>query len=193
VDGKPSPRLPGSFHALGSRLLREAFPAIGSEAVESYLRRAKERIPRGAATRPMSSSPKTVDSSINAVPMVLIIDDEEDLRDIMRRMLERRGFHTLLASDVHEALQVLHDHPSVVDFVVTDLGLPGVTDHDFASTLTASQPDVRIVFISGLPREMAILDHLITADAVLVKKPFSAEALIEALREASRSSAKWAP
>jgi DNA-binding NtrC family response regulator len=177
---------------LGARFLHEAFPAIGPEAVESYLRRARERIP-GEAKRPLPSSPPAADSSGTVVPVVLIVDDEEDLRDIMGRMLERRGFQTLLASDVDEALRVLRDHRGVVDFVVTDLGLPGVTDREFAGMLTALQPEVRVVYISGLPREMAVLENLITADAVLVKKPFSADALIEALREASPTSAKWSP
>ena len=45
---------------------------------------------------------------------VLVVDDEEDLRDIMRRMLERRGFATLVAGDSDQALAVCREHPGVM-------------------------------------------------------------------------------
>ena len=60
-------------------------------------------------------------------PTVLVVDDEEDLRDIMRRMLERRGFTTLVAGDSKQAIAVCREHPGDIDILVTDLGLPGVS------------------------------------------------------------------
>ena len=46
-------------------------------------------------------------------PTVLVVDDEEDLRDIMRRMLERRGFQALVAGDCSSALQICQQHPQI--------------------------------------------------------------------------------
>ena len=48
-------------------------------------------------------------------PTALVVDDEEDLRDIMRRMLERRGFSTLVAGDPDRALAVCRDHAGDID------------------------------------------------------------------------------
>ena len=192
MGAEPSPRLPGSFHALGERLLRDSFPSIGPEAVQGYLRRVESRLRRVAATRPVPS-PATPDPSGKSEPVVLLIDDEEDLRDIMRRMLERRGFRTLVASDGEVALQLCRDHPDAIDFVVTDLGLPGMSGHEFAKAVAASQPNLHMVFISGLPQEIAVRKNLMAEDDILVKKPFSTETLIAALHAASKSSAKWTP
>ncbi|MET0422639.1 MAG: response regulator [Actinoplanes sp.] len=123
----------------------------------------------------MSQEPKTR-------PTVLVVDDEEDLRDIMRRMLERRGFDAIIAGDSQQAIAVCREHPGEIDVLVTDLGLPGVTGGELSKTATDLRPGMSVIYISGLPKEMAVAEGQIGDDATLVKKPFSTELLIEALR-----------
>jgi DNA-binding NtrC family response regulator len=115
-------------------------------------------------------------------PTVLVVDDEEDLRDIMRRMLERRGFDTIIAGDSQQAITVCREHPGDIDVLVTDLNLPGVTGGELSKTATDLRPGMSVIYISGLPKEMAVAEGQIGDDATLVKKPFSTELLIEALR-----------
>jgi len=115
-------------------------------------------------------------------PTVLVVDDEEDLRDIMRRMLERRGFATLTAGDSDQAITVCREHPGVIDVLVTDLGLPGVSGGDLARSASGLRPEMGVVYISGLPKDIAVTKGLIDPDALLVKKPFTADLLLEALR-----------
>lgn len=114
-------------------------------------------------------------------PYIVVVDDEEDLRDIMRRMLDRRGFSTLVAGDSQQAIAVCRDHPGEIEILVTDLGLPGVSGGDLSQAATELRPGMRVVYISGLPKEIAVADGLIEPDALLVKKPFSTELLIDAL------------
>lgn len=115
-------------------------------------------------------------------PTVLVVDDEEDLRDIMRRMLERRGFATLVAGDAETAITTCREHAGPIDVLVTDLGLPGVSGGDLSRKAMDLRPDMAVVYISGLPKDIAVTKGLIDDDAVLVKKPFTSELLIEALR-----------
>ena len=115
-------------------------------------------------------------------PTVLVVDDEDDLRDIMRRMLERRGFQALVAADSHEAVEACRNHQGDIDVLLTDLGLPGVSGGDLARTASEMRPGMRVVYISGLPKEVAVDKGLIGIDARLVKKPFTSEALVETLR-----------
>jgi len=114
-------------------------------------------------------------------PTVLVVDDEEDLRDIMRRMLERRGFATLIAGDSRQAIAACRDHPGDIDILVTDLGLPGVSGGELSREATGLRPDMRVIYISGLPKEIAVADGLIDEDALLVKKPFSSQLLVSTL------------
>jgi DNA-binding response OmpR family regulator len=113
---------------------------------------------------------------------VLVVDDEEDLRDIMRRMLDRRGFATLVAGDVDQALAACRDHDGPIDVLVTDLGLPGASGAELSRAAAAVRPDLRIIYISGLPKDIAVSKGLIDDDALLVRKPFTSEVLIEAIR-----------
>ena len=115
-------------------------------------------------------------------PTVLVVDDEEDLREIMRRMLDRRGFATLVAGDVDQALVACRDHDGPIDVLVTDLNLPGASGADVCRAAAALRPDLRVIYISGLPKDIAVSKGLIGEDAVLVKKPFTSALLIEALR-----------
>ncbi len=115
-------------------------------------------------------------------PTVLVVDDEEDLRDIMRRMLERRGYSTLVAGDAEEAVGLCRDHDGPIDVLVTDLGLPGVSGGDLARGAAQLRTDLGVIYISGLPKDIAVSKGLIGEDALLVKKPFTSDLLLEALR-----------
>jgi DNA-binding NtrC family response regulator len=115
-------------------------------------------------------------------PTVLVVDDEEDLRDIMQRMLERRGFDTLVAGDPEQALATCRDHAGDIDVLVTDLGLPGASGADLSRAAVALRPEMGVVYISGLPKDIAVTKGLIGDEALLVKKPFTSDLLIEALR-----------
>src|SRR3954465_14378307 len=125
---------------------------------------------------PMSQAPDTENR-----PTVLVVDDEEDLRDIMRRMLERHGFDTIVAGDSQQAIAVCREHDGDIDILVTDLGLPGVSGGELSRTATELRPGMRVVYISGLPKDIAVADGLIDGGALLVKKPFSTDSLVDAL------------
>jgi DNA-binding response OmpR family regulator len=113
---------------------------------------------------------------------VLVVDDEEDLRDIMRRMLERRGFDILIAADSVQAIAACQEHQGDIDVLITDLGLPGVSGGELSRAAVALRPDMGVVYISGLPKDIAVTKGLIGDDALLVGKPFTSDLLVEALR-----------
>jgi CheY-like chemotaxis protein len=117
-------------------------------------------------------------------PTVLVVDDEEDLRDIMRRMLERRGFAALVAGDADQALGICRNHAGPIDVLVTDLNLPGTSGAELCRAIRVLRPDLRVIYISGLPKDIAVSKGLIDADGLLVKKPFTSAILIEALQSA---------
>jgi DNA-binding NtrC family response regulator len=114
-------------------------------------------------------------------PTVLIVDDEEDLRDIMRRMLQRRGFDTLLAGDSEQAMAACRDHPGDIDVLLTDLDLPGMPGGELSRAAKALRPKMGVAYISGMPKDIAVNRGLIPDDSLLVMKPFTSDLLIEAL------------
>jgi DNA-binding response OmpR family regulator len=114
---------------------------------------------------------------------VLVVDDEDDLRDIMCYSLQRRGFTTLPAADPHEALAIARDS-GPIDLLVTDLGLPEIPGARLAALLTEAHPRLRVLYVSGWSREAAIGRGLVDERAVLLQKPFAPDQLVAAARSA---------
>ncbi|MFI5840631.1 response regulator [Catenuloplanes sp. NPDC051500] len=126
-------------------------------------------------------------------PTVLVVDDEVDLRDIMRRMLERRGFTALTAGDARTAIDTCRDHDGDIDLLVTDLSMPEASGREVAEQALVLRPGLRVIYVSGLPKEVAVDKGMVGEDARLLQKPFTTSALIDAVNDALRGDAPGTP
>ncbi len=125
-----------------------------------------------------------VGGGCDAAATVLVVDDEVDLRDIMRRMLERKGFAALTAGDAKEAIDACRGHDGTIDLLVTDLSMPEITGREVAEQALALRPGLRVIYVSGLPKEVAVDKGMVGEDARLLQKPFTSSALIDAVNAA---------
>jgi DNA-binding NtrC family response regulator len=122
-------------------------------------------------------------------PTVLVFDDEDDLRDVMCRMLERRGFTTLPTGDPDDAVSVCRQHDGEIHVLLADLGMPDGTGVELARVATAVRPDMRVLYVSGLPKDAAVRQGIVDDDATVVQKPFTTDSLVTAVRDALSASA----
>jgi CheY-like chemotaxis protein len=113
---------------------------------------------------------------------VLVIDDEPEVRDLLKRMLESAGHQVSLAPNGEEGVRAFKAHGA--DLVITDLYMPGQEGFETIVELRRRFFDLPIIAISGKPEAgpmLAIAKHL---GAVLVlQKPFSAEQLLRAVAQ----------
>lgn len=120
---------------------------------------------------------------------VLVVDDEENVRQVLSWALSEAGYKVLYAANGEEAIKVLSDSESKVDFVVSDVQMPvknGVEVLKFISTMDNAPQVVMISAHSDLNYTQARA----MGAANLVSKPFSIGVLITALREAAANSKK---
>ncbi|HYN93396.1 MAG TPA: response regulator [Pilimelia sp.] len=117
-------------------------------------------------------------------PTILVFDDEEDLRDVMCRMLERRGFTALSAGDPGSAVSVVRQHTGDIHVLLADLGMPDAIGVELAREATAVRPDMRVLYVSGLPKEAAVRQGILGDEATVVQKPFTTDSLVSAVRHA---------
>lgn len=117
-------------------------------------------------------------------PTVLVFDDEDDLRYVMCRMLERRGFTTLPAENPDAAVSVCRRHEGEIHVLLADLGMPAAIGVELARQATAVRPDLRVLYVSGMPKEAAVRQGIVDEGAVVVQKPFTTESLVAAVRDA---------
>lgn len=112
---------------------------------------------------------------------LLLVEDEEHVRETLRKLLTKRGFAVESASDGVKALaKYAKDGP--YDVVLTDLVMPGsLQGTHLAASIREITPDAPIVFMSGYPLEAAIGEHDLKADDVHVTKPAAIDDLVAAL------------
>ncbi|GGJ82134.1 hypothetical protein GCM10010123_09850 [Pilimelia anulata] len=116
-------------------------------------------------------------------PTVLVFDDEDDLREVMCRMLERKGFTALPAGDPNDAVAVCKEHQGDIHVLLADLGMPDAIGLGVARDTRAVRPGIRVVYVSGLPKESAVSRGLLHDEDTVIQKPFTTDGLVAAVRE----------
>lgn len=138
------------------------FPAIDRSAEKSNSAAAPELPARGDET-------------------VLLVEDEDAVRSLVREVLRGRGYKVLEAQKSTEALQLCQSHPGPIDLLVTDVVLPQISGRALAQQLSPSRPDMKVLYISGYTDDK-MLQHGIPGTAFL-QKPFSSDVLARTVRE----------
>ena len=112
---------------------------------------------------------------------ILVVDDEEDIRSLLERVLTGAGYHILLAEDAQQALLILREHG--VDLILLDLHMPGLVDgEDMLVYLRDQGEDVPIVVVSGWVDEEATILPPGAVEAVL-KKPIKIDQMIDTVHK----------
>jgi two-component system cell cycle sensor histidine kinase/response regulator CckA len=120
-------------------------------------------------------------SSAGNPATILLVDDDEDLRRFVRRILIEHGFRVIEASDGAEALEVASSHSEPLDLLLTDVIMPKVNGLILAQRLLQERPSLRILYISGFVEESILRAR--NPEAILLQKPFTPGALIAAVRQ----------
>ncbi len=113
---------------------------------------------------------------------VLLVEDEEAVRNFARRILVDSGYTVLVAVDAEEALAVFAEHAGSIDLLLTDVVLPAMSGRELAEELFAQCPHIRALFASGYPDDAALRDGIADRSAAYIGKPFSGDALRQAVR-----------
>jgi PAS domain S-box-containing protein len=116
------------------------------------------------------------DSSIGD-ELVLVVEDEDELRRLAVRELEERGYLVLAAADGVEALAVARSLERSIDLLVTDVVMPEMNGVELAESLVDLWPSVAVLFMSGHLDEGAMERHPLDPDADLLPKPFTPDQL----------------
>jgi PAS domain S-box-containing protein len=111
---------------------------------------------------------------------VLVVEDEEAVRSLMRTALEHNGYRVLLAADGVEALKLMDSHSGPLDLVITDLAMPGMNGTELAAKVKERLPEIGILFISGYAEDMRPAGKI--EESTFLQKPFTPQALARKVR-----------
>ena len=113
---------------------------------------------------------------------ILVVEDEQEIRSLLKVMLAESGFEVIAAKDGTGALHELRKRGGDVGLMVTDVDMGRMNGIELAGSVRSQYPAVPILFISGLPIPASELEA-VAPGAVLVTKPFGAATLIQAVRK----------
>ena len=114
---------------------------------------------------------------------VLVVEDEEIVRELVCEVLEHQGYNVLCACDGIEALNMAEDYDGEIHLLVTDVIMPHMNGHELAHKLTALRPDMKVLYVSGYS-DNDIGDHgTLDPRFELLQKPFTPQVLARKIRD----------
>jgi signal transduction histidine kinase/CheY-like chemotaxis protein len=119
---------------------------------------------------------------------VLVVEDEDIVRDLVCDVLEDQGYNVICARDGIEALNMAEDCDGPIHLLVTDVIMPHMNGHELAGKLSQLRPDMKVLYVSGYS-DNEIGDHgLLDPRYELLQKPFTPQTLARKIREVIRES-----
>jgi two-component system cell cycle sensor histidine kinase/response regulator CckA len=121
---------------------------------------------------------------------VLVVEDEDGVRELMQAWLESHGYRVLTAGNGVEALRACEDFAGPIDLVVADIVMPAMGGPALVRRLKPTRPGLKVMFISGYadgtPGDRDLLDE----PTMFLQKPFALSALVDKVREALAQSVR---
>jgi two-component system cell cycle sensor histidine kinase/response regulator CckA len=137
-----------------------------------------------ALAPPTSERPKGRASSAR----ILVVDDEPQVRAILARTLRAEGHDVIEAVDGSSAISCFEEMGGAIDLLLTDVVMPGIGGRDLARELTRRSPGLRVVWVSGHPRDVGLRN--LPLDHPFLQKPVPPDLLVDTVREALERQAR---
>jgi CheY-like chemotaxis protein len=148
--------------------------ARGEITVDSEVGRGTTfRIYLPEADRPLDAEPATALRGAT----VLVVDDDDDIRRMVERVLRRAGYTVMVASSGPDALARARNHAGDIDLLLTDMVMPGMTGQELLRALSIERPRLQVVFMSGFHQGVPLDPRR------FVSKPFDRATLLGAVAD----------
>jgi CheY-like chemotaxis protein len=136
---------------------------------------------------------KTPNVSLQGYETILLVEDEEAVRESTAEYLAENGYTVLKAKEGSDALEIAGHHTQPIHLLLTDLVMPQMSGRELAQRIADIHPETRVVFMSGYTNNMLSKQHVLDPHHVLLRKPFRLTVLAQRVRETlDRSSAATA-
>ena len=135
--------------------------------------------PRTAAAAVRPALPASTTSGASDAVTLLLVEDQENVRGLLREYLLGAGYTVLEAADGEEAVRIANDYSGQIDVVVTDVMMPGLNGFEVARNLSIGRPEIKIIFISGYAQELVDSVANLPQGARFLPKPFAKTELLQ--------------
>jgi CheY-like chemotaxis protein len=114
---------------------------------------------------------------------ILLVEDTDNLRNLLQRVLEGNGFSVLPAADGAEALRSCQQHDGTIDLVVSDIVMPQLNGLELEERIRADRPETKFLFMTGFGDRFPELRELIKHGTNILEKPFLPSELLRKVED----------
>ncbi len=179
-------KAPGKGTGLGLSMVYGVVAESGGRiSVESERDRGTTftiHLPVAEDATPRTTAP-IADRPLHGTETILLVEDEQPIRELVRKVLVRYGYHVLEASDVAHALEIAERHPAPIHLLLSDIVMPELSGPDLAQRVVRHRRELRVLYMSGFSNRLGTGVGAISAGVGMLEKPFTPESLATSVRE----------
>jgi PAS domain S-box-containing protein len=125
--------------------------------------------------------------SVKGSETVLVVEDEEAVRSLVRKTLESHGYKVLESQGADDALSILEQYAEPIHLLLTDVVMPQMSGQELAKRLLAMRPEVKVIYMSGYTDDAIVRHGVLEAGVSFVQKPFAPTTLAQKVRDVLKS------
>jgi CheY-like chemotaxis protein len=159
----------------GGYISVESTPGAGTTFVVS--------LPYTPGERAASTPEAPVVASARGSETILFVEDQQEVRDVVRRALESRGYNVLEADGGEAALDLMARHDGPIHLLLTDVVMPAMSGRELARVVAERSPSVRVLYMSGYTGDAISRGGVLEQGIDFIRKPFVPDQLAARVRE----------
>ncbi len=122
------------------------------------------------------------EENLSGTETILVAEDEEEVRQLVRKTLQEKGYTVIAAPHGEEAVQLFNSYNGKIDLILTDVVMPKMSGRELANRIRSAHPDMNILFMSGYT-DNAIVNHgILDKETNFIQKPFTPKSLLNKIR-----------
>ena len=139
-------------------------------------------LPRVEGVAEKHSTP-TTSTALGGAETVLLVEDEESVRQLVRETLTGKGYRVMEAANGEAGAAIAAQHEGKIDLVITDVIMPGMGGRELVKHLAQSRPETKVLYLSGYTEDAIVSEGTIESGAAFLQKPFALQNLARKVRE----------
>jgi len=140
-------------------------------------------LPRVEEATELASQAYVPRESSGGSETVLLVEDEESVRQLVRETLEAKGYQVLEAEDGDSALRIVSQLSGPLHMLITDVVMPGMSGRELSARLCASHPQTKVLYLSGYTEDAIVHEGVLESGTAFLQKPFTLQMLARRVRE----------